>query len=417
MWLIMACAAAGAHAQSLEQPLPASAEPPAPEALRVAGEPAPEEPEVVVWLRDGRRIEGWLVERGETGILLRIGGIPTPFPPDAVEKLDVLPPLIDRYRAMRDAIDDLDPEAHLRLGEWLLSRRRYDLAVLELERAVELRPSHPRSAALLTAARAQRDLAARSGAAGRGAELAPALPARRTFIPLTPEQINTIKVFEIDLKDPPPITVPRETMLRVLEENAGSSLVPDEAAAREAILLWPPMKQLELMFRLQARAHYGEVEVRGSPRAMERFRDDVHRAWLLNACASSACHGGAEAGRLVLRREKPNSDATVYTNFLILDRFRLSDGTPLIDYDEPQRSPLLHLGLQRRDSLFPHRVVPNSEGRGDLWRPAFRNSDDRRFIESIEWIKSMYRPRPAYPIDYQPPGPNAAAAARPDGRR
>ena len=45
----------------------------------------------------------------------------------------------------------------------------------------------------------------------------------------------------------------------------------------------------------------------------------------------------------MLASKRPSAEATVYTNFLILERYRLPDGTPMISYEEPARSPLLNL--------------------------------------------------------------------------
>ena len=79
----------------------------------------------------------------------------------------------------------------------------------------------------------------------------------------------------------------------------------------------------------------------------------------------------------------------------------------LIDWDDPARSPLLQMALNRSDSLTPHPDVGSGPGsRG--WRPVFRSTEDRRFQLAVEWIRSMYRPRPEYPIDYQPPLPSGA---------
>ena len=36
-----------------------------------------------------------------------------------------------------------------------------------------------------------------------------------------------------------------------------------------------------------------------------------------------------------------STDQVAYTNFLILERFKLDNGMPLINYAEPARSPLL----------------------------------------------------------------------------
>ena len=77
-------------------------------------------------------------------------------------------------------------------------------------------------------------------------------------------------------------------------------------------------------------------------------------------------------------------------------------------FEEPQRSPLLQMGLPREDAITKHPVVPGRGGQGDLFKPAFRSTDDRRFGDAVAWIKQMYRPRPDYPITYRPPVPAGA---------
>jgi hypothetical protein len=142
---------------------------------------------------------------------------------------------------------------------------------------------------------------------------------------------------------------------------------------------------------------------------MERFRNDVHRTWLINGCATTRCHGGEKAGRLYLSTTRVNTDETAYTNFLIVDRYRTDSGIGLINYEEPVRSPLLQAGLPRKDALYPHPEVPGPNGRGDLWRPVFRSTRDTGYEQAVEWIQSMYRPRPEYPVEYTPPRPSVAA--------
>lgn len=375
-----------------------------------------EQPEAIVLLKDGRRITGLLVERTREAVVLKVGGIATRLPADIIDRVEVLPPVLERYQQMRDAIDDDDPDQLVQLAEWLRSRARFDLAIKELLRALEVRPGHPEATRLLTLVRGQRELASRAGSGDRGAPRpagAPAPAVRPDFPVLSPDQINTIKVYEIDLKSPPDLLVDRDTMTRLMERHSGDPSIPPTAEGREALYRLAPARQVELIFKLQARELYPEIRVIGQPHSMTRFRDEVHRPWIVNSCATTRCHGGEEAGRLYLSNRRPNSEATVYTNFLILERFRLPDDSPLLDYDEPARSALLQMALPRRDSLVPHPIVPGPDGRGDLWRPAIRSTDDRRFQQAVEWMKSMYRPRPQYPVDYQPPKAVAAEAALP----
>jgi hypothetical protein len=130
---------------------------------------------------------------------------------------------------------------------------------------------------------------------------------------------------------------------------------------------------------------------------MKLFRDHVHAAWLVNNCATTRCHGGSAAGRLQLSNWRATSEESVYTNFLILERFKTEDGDSLINYEEAERSVLLQMGLPREDARTPHPAVPG-------WSPVFRTRENRRFKQALEWIGAMYRPRPDYPIEYVPPG-------------
>lgn len=361
-------------------------------------------------LRDGQRYTGLLVERTPERVVLRIAGIDTAIPTAQIDRITLMRPVLDRYREMRAAISDDDVEQLLMLAEWLRSRNQWDAALKELDHILRVQPQNGEAKRLRVLVESQRMLAER---AGQGRSPAPSSGPRTSaaddgtdgFPLLSADEINLIKVYEVDLTNPPRMHIGRDTIRRLIEKYAADPLIPKTPEGREALLRATPARILDLMFRLQAREFYGEVRVVDQPRSLRLFRDDVHRGWLLNSCGTNRCHGGSEAGRLALYTRRPGSDATVYTNFLILERFRLSDGRPLINYDDPAASPLLQMGLPREGSSAPHPVVPATSGTGDLWRPTFRNADDHRFAEAVEWIKSMYRPRPNYPIQYVPPTP------------
>lgn len=393
------------------------------EAAPKAPAKAAEFPEAVLTLVGGQQVEGFLVEQTASRVILKIGNIDTTFGIEKIGTVRLLPSVESRHRQMRSAIEDSDTDQLLSLTEWLVRRRRFELAKTEVDAILERSPeSGP--------ARRMRDMigtqimlrdAAPADATDpqQAAVLKPISEAAEVTGPeqavagvsaiplLSGEQINLIKVFEVDLTRPPPMTVPRDAMSRVLEQYAGHPLVPGASEGRDAILRQTPVEQLNLLFQLKARDSYGLVKVQGQPESMAKFRDTVLTTFVLNGCATSACHGGLEAGRLVLMNRRPNSDATVYTDFYILENFRTSSGKPLIDYDNPERSALLQYGLPRADSLAKHPVVPKGENNTDAWKPAFKSPADRRYTDTIAWIKSMYRPRPDYQIDYKPIRPLA----------
>ncbi|GAB4384645.1 MAG: hypothetical protein Kow0022_07820 [Phycisphaerales bacterium] len=375
--------------------------------------------EVVLSLKGGREVSGVFVREDASTIYLQIEGIETGFEKSSVKDIRELPPVLERFAVMRSLIADDDLEGRVLLAEWLRARALYRVALDEVNGVLEQDPHHPRALELKTWLELQIRLehsqvpSELPGGATPDAKRAflERQKAKNEFPMLTPDQINLIKVYEVDLRDPPGLLIKRETIDQLIRMFPQSPYIPATPEGREALYRKPPEQILELMFRLQARELYGQVIVRGHPAAMERFRNEVHGKWLLNSCATTQCHGGIDAGRLWLQDRKPFSDETVYTNFLILERFRLKDGTPLLNYSEPARSPLLQMGLPEELSLYPHPRVPATRGsRG--WRPIFKSSEDRRFQEAVGWLSSMYRPRPNYPIEYEPPVPPRPGAGQ-----
>ena len=378
-------------------------------------QPSDEMPEVIVTLRDGQRYSGLLVSRDENSIVLKIAGIVTTLKASQVDRVQVFPPIQERYRQMRATIDDNDVDGLLRLVQWLRSKGLYDSALAELEHVLKVQPDNPQALEAKTMISSQRELAKRAGEGKQPPPPKAGPEAKGAEFPLLSERdINTIKVYEVDLADPPRIVIDRETIAQMIEQHPGDPLMPDSQEGREALYRTNPTKILDMLFKMQARPLYERVRVLDHPRSMKSFRDKVHGAWLVNACATTRCHGGSEAGRFMLASAKPRSDATVYTNFLILERYRTRDGKALINYDEPGRSLLLQTGLPRDRSQMPHPEVAGTQGNSDLFRPVFRTEEDAKFKDAVEWIKSMYRPRPEYPIQYTLPGPQGLAPADPN---
>ncbi|MGE3108335.1 MAG: hypothetical protein AB7G11_11875 [Phycisphaerales bacterium] len=367
--------------------------------------------EVVIYLVGGNRVSGILVSERPDALVVRIAGIETTFKSDLIERYEVLKPILERYREMRASIGD-DPDNIAILAEWLRSREQLDLALEEVSRLLRLEPNHVEGRRLKILIESQIALRNKPKSPAGPLPARPDPDAKRDADPhfplLTDAQINTLKVFEIDLDDPPRVSIKRDTITKLIQQHGDSPHMPTTQEGRDALYRQTPTAILDLMFRVRARDLYSEVQVADQPRSMRAFRDDVHAAWLTNACATTQCHGGQEAGRLALYPYRPRSDATVYTNFLILDRFRLDDGSALINYDDPARSPLLQIAVNRKHSTFPHPEAPRGQSGRDGFKPVFDDARDPGFRKAVNWIKSMYRPHPDYPIEYQPPAPSLA---------
>ncbi|HYE62410.1 MAG TPA: hypothetical protein VD997_10470 [Phycisphaerales bacterium] len=393
-----------ANPAAAPQPAPATAPDAPEEQVPVTVDRVPEPTEAEVILLDGKRISGELVDQSLERIIISIAGIHTTFKMDTVDKVLILAPVQDRYQTYKGMIDPQDVENRLKLAKWVFGRGRYDLALLEVEHVLKLEPANPDAKELKNLVHAQQAVAAQKAAKREPGAKHPKAP---EFPLLTKEQINLIRVFEVDLKDPPRMIIEQDTIRRFLDKYAGIVVegkgpVPVNPAGRALFFRMSSAEVLSWMFDLKAREFYPEVQVLENPRAFQMFRDRINRHWLINRCATDQCHGGQDAGRLWLYNRQQASDAAAYTNFLILERFRLANGQPLINYNEPTRSPLLEYGLPRDLAVNKHPEVPPSRGN---WQPVFRSVEDDRFTQAVEWMKSMYPKRPDYPIDYKAPAP------------
>jgi len=372
--------------------------------------------ECIILLNTGRRITGEFIREDSLIVVIGINGINTTFQRDQVAAVTILPPVLQRYEQMRSAIPDDDYDARLVLTEWLRSRKAYSLALKELNSLLIDDPSNARAKLLhtwlsefvkLSQATPNEANTSSQNADKITDQIKPTKPKRskrplrNTFEPLTTEQINLLRVYEIDLSDPPKLRVPDE-VLRILMQRKPNEFSPNENE-RNKIFRLREIEKLKIVFSLKARDLYNQIEVLEDPASVSMFKQSVHsqRGWIINACASTRCHGGPDAGAFKLLNTRPNSDETSYSNLFILEHYTLENGLMLINFEDPERSPLLQIGLPRTGSLSPHPEIPKGyPGRG--FRPIFRSTRDRKYREAIEWINSMYQPRPEYPFEYRP---------------
>lgn len=391
--------------------------------------------DVVLVMRDGQRLMGALVAQTRDWFTVRIAGVEARVPTENVERVELQMPLRQRYESMRALIDDGDVERLLIVAEWLRDVGMYDEAMKEVDHILEVDRFNDRARQLRELVSRQIEMrerrerraeeqaksphgappetngdesieteeqADRAEAEGRRVPLGQ----RRDFPVLSETQVNLMKVYELDLRDPPRLLIERSTIDKLFQRYAGSPLLPATKVERDRFYRKDPAEVLDIMFQLQARDLYGEVRVIDGVESMEAFRDTVQMTWLLQNCSTSGCHGDANPSGLTLYRRRPGSEQSVYTNFLILDRYRTNDGAPLIDWQAPERSLLMQMGMNRDNAFRPH---PDVKG----WRPVFRNADERRFRQAVEWVEMMYRPRAEIPVEYHPPG-EAARVASPD---
>jgi hypothetical protein len=266
----------------------------------------------------------------------------------------------------------------------LLDRERYPPAV-DLLRIVDAQ------LALTSIPKANDD---RPGGGAPDADRDPA--ADLPVLVLSRDDVNLMRVYEIDFDHPPRVTVTADTIRQLIEDNSSSELIPTGAAARTAMFRADPLDIVRLMFKLRARELYPRIEVSSEPYSLNLFRQRVHNTWLISRCASTDCHGGIDAGRLFLHRRGHREERVRYANLLILERTQLDPDWPLINYRDPMLSLIIQHALPRAEARKPHPPVKG-------WEPVFNRGNRRLLDGTLEWIGSMIQPRPDYPVDYQPP--------------
>jgi len=396
---IAASVAIGAAAQQSQNAPPAPDQTQAERDARI-GKP------VRVFMTDGQRLDGVLVEERDEAIVLRIGGLDTTLRREHIDRIVVERPAIERYRAMRGLIDDDDADRLLILIDWMRAEGLLDEARREVLAVLEHEPQNGDALRLRKLIDEQIELRSR---ATEGGGVRPVIPPREPardirrpvageFPLLSPEQVNLLKVYEVDLDDPPRLLIERDTIDALIQGNRGRAGIPLREAEDQAFRRLPPEEILGAMFEVRARELYPEVGVIDLPLSIRLFRDHVNSTWLVNRCGTTACHGGLEAGDFMLYNRAPTSERAVATNLLILERYRTPSGAPLIDYLRPEQSLLLQLALRPQLSAYPHPEV-----RG--YKPVFLSTRSRRYAQAIQWIETMHRPRPEYPIEFAPPTP------------
>ena len=357
--------------------------------------------DVRLYMGDGRQFEGRLVSRDDREVRVEIARVEVKFPVRDVVSVVRLKPPFERFLDLRDLINPDDYDRRVGLAEWAAGQGLLEPALDEVNAVLAASPLHPDALRVRTSVESLIKIEANRAAAPDDVVAQDVAPPERLSVQdfplLSPDEINLLKVYEVNLRDNRRVLIKRETVDTLLAKYADHPLIPSTREGRLAFHRKSASEILDIMFKVQARELYREVHMVDQPRSMDFFRDRVHAGWLINSCATTRCHGGTDAGALMLTNRRPTAEESVYTNFLIIERFRTSDGRPLINYQEPELSPLLHYGLPREDALTPH---PHVRG----WSPTFRGREARPFRQTQEWIRMMYRPRPEYPIHYTPPG-------------
>ena len=364
---------------------------------------------VRVVFNDRRTLVGKLLDDGFEEVMLEIEGIQTKYPREAVYEVVAYPTDAELYERFRATLEPDQFSTRYTLAMWLYNKKMYVESKKELEGLLES-TNHYEAKQLLNEVNAQLVLMTPRDDAPANAK--PTKTSTAEDVPsnlISDSDVNLIRVYELDLTDPPRMQVSNELIQAMLEKYADSALIPASAAEKTSFYSKEPAEIVRILFALKARELYPQIEVRGEPESLNTFRHRVHNAWLINNCATSRCHGGTDAGRLFLHNRNSKDDNVRSTNLLILTRTSL-DSLPLIDFENPTDSLIYQYALPTTEARRGHPEV-----RG--WEPVF--TPLRRALQDdfVKWVRSMRVRAGEYPIEYTPPAmksPDAANTSGPD---
>lgn len=398
--------------------------------------------EIELTLDNGNVIRGELVSQNKQTVILKVVGIETRYERSAITKYERILTPAEEYEAKRSELKDDDLEGRYKLASWLYQpKQAYNLAEKELVSLQKDFPQDPRVPILLKIVRNKRTLQTedtgrvtttpvrvkpdktsptttttvvkpdKTGTEKTGpAYSTPLVPEPATV--LTDDQINLIKVYEVNLNNRPNIIFKRPDLVDFLNANVGVNNVPKNKQEREYFLnRLEGYQQLEILFKAKARDYYDKARVLGDPEVFKEFKT-LHRTYIQNRCATTDCHGGDVARGIFLFNRRPNTtaDQIVYTNFLILNNYTATKGGlqyDMIDRADPDRSLFLQFGMITEDAVYPHPPVRGMQ-------PAFlKGRDDRQYITIRNWIQSLYNPTPEYGVDYKLSGSTLPAQTLP----
>ena len=399
----------------------------------------------LVQLRDGTVVRGEIIRDTLEEVEFKVDTVQGKLPRSQVYRVVLEMDFDARYARIKASISPEEHGRRLGLARWLTDQGRLDLAITELEallrdadieeardmlRDVNARVKLAQAVEVNKRSRAKPAPEAGNTASTPGtapgadpatgpartgdskgtatAEAPKGPPTSREMLPkdlLSNADVNLVRVYEIDFKDPPRMTVSPEGVRQLILRYGSSALVPADSQARNALYSKSGTELAHLLFDLKARDLYGYIEVDEDPASIAKFRTRVHNSWLIGNCATSRCHGGVDAGRFFLYTGNAKDQRIRYTNLLTLLNFKV-DGKPMVNFEDPPNSLLIQYALPRTTARYPH---PDVKG----WKPVFGNSTPQLMQDTLDWIRSMYQPRPEYPVKYIPPKLDAPDRATP----
>lgn len=232
---------------------------------------------------------------------------------------------------------------------------------------------------------------------------------------VTPHDIIRLKLAELRLDDPAEelrakfLRKPGEADLIKQVHETLSKRTDYDPEWGKILNHGQPYEKLRLIVRTTGLEHADRIEVPGDPAVFGTFRRRV-LPLLTKGCARSGCHGGDGAALFRLPAAGGQSEAAVYTSFVILDQLETGRG-PVLDRMDPEGAPLTRYLLSIEDDPAGHPAV-----NGKRILPTLRTTRDPQYAALIAWINSLRTPRPDYGLRYQNPFKDGSPELKPQSQ-
>jgi len=368
----------------------------------------------VVVLKDGKELSGEIVSENDSTIMLKIAGISTPIDRSNIKSIKYKLSIKEEYEKRRAKIKDDDITGRYKLASWLVEKDEYELAIKELVdlQKIAKDDGDQRIEVLARVAQSRLKVQREAQAAANQRRNKPAVakprdPVKRPApgagqvkpedgVPfemptdlLSDEQINLIKVYELEIADKPKVTFKRDDLEDFYAKHGNDLEGIQGRDGKRRFFRMKGYEQLELVFEAQDRGFYSKAIVRGDPPTMTAFRT-IHNRYIRNRCATNECHGEGKGNFFLYgpAARIRSAEKLNYTNFYLLATFDNNKGF-MIDRSRPEESLLYQYLLPREVARTPHPDVPQ-------FAPMFRDAGDPRAEPLLDWIDSLYKPAPNY---------------------
>jgi hypothetical protein len=301
----------------------------------------------------------------------------------------------EEFNARLTALDRKDAASRIELANFAISNKMYPQARELLVATLAIDPANRNAADLLRkvddqikASKPPETQPAVAPASGNAPPARPGLVrARRT---LTPDEINVIRQNEwADTDQNITVKVGREALKGALD----SGLIDRNAVSKmsQGDIAWEIVKHGPPALRK-------DVKITTDPASILSYRTKVYR-WVISTCATGACHNTDKGGKFFLFAEPLNADATIVTDYVILQQFAMTIGNveyQMIDRLHPENSLLTQFALPATGANIPH---PKKPGYVPPTKSAFGLDPVK------DWIGKLPAVAPTYDIDLSIPPP------------